>query len=691
MGPGSTLEHIDAVDAFANTLYVRLKSSSGSPFAEVATTVRKLQHALRHLRFEAADPDSLLQNVDNPIYERQLRPLVQDCEYALRQLEAALERWKAGAAGVGTGEAEALKDRVAAVRARLVREKTSVDMFLDTVRLHNPANNAPEVHAEATSDTSLERIKDKVDRIAESLFPQRHTSSSDGTSADEDRMWQEFQSRLEKAGFSSHVLHRHKDVLRAYIRELQSMSPADGGAPPTVRQLLEREARTKQISPPVPPKEPLSPVHSKSPQQLSRPSADDITYRPSLHRDRRMSEHGSPLTSPHRRAGSSSFSSEQDVEHRESELNGSLTLISTKDLVALDGIESLMANTHLNSAASHPPIARHIRSSSSSVPSVMAGSRSPPPCFAPSGQLSTYPPRRSSLAGRQPSSYTPASSSSPRTTARLAPDRYGKDIPMDAPWTKVNRSLVSPEVLERAGVRYEARPEYVAILGRLSREQLAEYARQSARCRAARSSYPGHAPPRRANLRDDAGRHPADSKNNRQDNSDESSWNESDTSDYDDDDEKSPEKAREPKRHPFLVSPPNERKSSTSATEKPKPILKNKNENHVRFDPEPHELKKISTSPRPYDDDHGNGHDTRRQETGSHRHRDSRDRDARHHRPARRHSSDRGERERRRDRRDRRDERYGRRKTWGETIGVVGIGGAAASLLGVLTEAAVGM
>ncbi|KAG6119057.1 hypothetical protein E4U13_008022 [Claviceps humidiphila] len=690
MGPGSTLEHIDAVDAFANTLYVRLRASSGSPFSEVATTVRKLQHALRHLRIEAADPDSLLQNVDNPIYERQLRPLVQDCEYALRQLEAALERWKARAAGVGTGEAEALADRVAAVRARLVREKTSVDMFLDTVRLHNPANNAPEVHAETTSDTSLERIKDKVDRIAEALFPQRHASSSDGTSADEDRMWQEFQSRLEKAGFSSHVLHRHKDVLRAYIRELQSMSPADGGAPPTVRQLLEREARTKHISPPVPPKEPLSPVHSKSPQQLSRPSAEGITYRPSLHRDRRMSEHGSPLTSPHRRAGSSSFSSEQDVEPRESELNGSLALISTKDLVALDGIESLMANTHLNSAASHPPIARHIRSSSSSVPSVMAGSRSPPPCSAPSGQLSTYPPRRSSLAGRQPSSYAPASSSSPRTAARLAPDRYGKDIPMDAPWTKVNRSLVSPEVLERAGVRYEARPEYVAILGRLSREQLAEYARQSARCRAARSSYPGHAPLRRANLRDDAARHPADSKNNRQDNSDESSWNQSDTSDYDDD-EKTPERAREPKRHPFLVSPPNERKSSTSATEKPKPILKNKNENHVRFDPEPHELKKISTSPRPYDDDHGNGHDTRRQETGSRRHRDSRDCDARHHRPARRHSSDRGDRERRRDRRDRRDERYGRRKTWGETIGAVGIGGAAASLLGVLTEAAVGM
>jgi len=32
-----------------------------------------------------------------------------------------------------------------------------------------------------------------------------------------------------------------------------------------------------------------------------------------------------------------------------------------------------------------------------------------------------------------------------------------------------------------------------------------------------------------------------------------------------------------------------------------------------------------------------------------------------------------------------------KKKAWGETLGAVGIGGAAASLLGVLAEAAVGM
>jgi hypothetical protein len=39
---------------------------------------------------------------------------------------------------------------------------------------------------------------------------------------------------------------------------------------------------------------------------------------------------------------------------------------------------------------------------------------------------------------------------------RLAPDSQGNDIPADAKWTKINRRLVSPEVLDQDGRRYEA-------------------------------------------------------------------------------------------------------------------------------------------------------------------------------------------------------------------------------------------
>ncbi|EWY80614.1 hypothetical protein FOYG_16553 [Fusarium oxysporum NRRL 32931] len=61
----------------------------------------------------------------------------------------------------------------------------------------------------------------------------------------------------------------------------------------------------------------------------------------------------------------------------------------------------------------------------------------------------------------------------------VAPDQDGRAIPDDARWTKISRKLVSVEVLQRAGVRYEARPDYVAILGVLSRRKVAKLVRDS--------------------------------------------------------------------------------------------------------------------------------------------------------------------------------------------------------------------
>jgi hypothetical protein len=48
-------------------------------------------------------------------------------------------------------------------------------------------------------------------------------------------------------------------------------------------------------------------------------------------------------------------------------------------------------------------------------------------------------------------------STSPRPeTIRLAPDEHGNEIPPNAHWTKINRRLVSPEVLDQDHRRYEA-------------------------------------------------------------------------------------------------------------------------------------------------------------------------------------------------------------------------------------------
>lgn len=204
MSGGATLEHIDAVDAFAKTLFLRTKQCSSPIFTDVAAAVRHLHLALRHLRVEVADGDSLLRSADASVYARQLRPIVEDCDFALKQLETILGKYDAA----GGREADALLDRLDAVRSRLVGETTSVDMFLDTVQLHNRANNAPEAVVSQGSQSNLESIKDKVDNIAKRLFSRRDTSGE--IIDDEDRMWQEFKSELEIEGFSPQVLRQHK-------------------------------------------------------------------------------------------------------------------------------------------------------------------------------------------------------------------------------------------------------------------------------------------------------------------------------------------------------------------------------------------------------------------------------------------------------------------------------------------------
>ncbi len=126
-----------------------------------------------------------------------------------------------------------------------------------------------------------------------------------------------------------------------------------------------------------------------------------------------------------------------------------------------------------------PPILPPYSSPTSSI-------MSPPPAYGSSPSFSTAFPAASSPT------YSP--NAPPPRVSRLAPDSKGMEIPLDAKWTKIRRTLVSPEILEKAGVRYEARPDFVAVLGVLSREQIALYARQSDEVRNARRRATGPGP-----------------------------------------------------------------------------------------------------------------------------------------------------------------------------------------------------
>lgn len=209
MSGGKSVQHIDAVDAFARTLYLRVqRASAASPsprLDDVANAVQQLHLALRHLRIEASDPDSLLNINDVPapagqsLFARQLNPIVEDCGFALKQLETVLDRLH--------DDDGAVDGRIAAICAKLLNEKTHIDMFLNTVQLHNPATRPDGGAFDASSQTTLEGIKDQVDAIATRLFARRGGGS---LSDDENSLWKEFKTELEKEGFSPEVLRKHK-------------------------------------------------------------------------------------------------------------------------------------------------------------------------------------------------------------------------------------------------------------------------------------------------------------------------------------------------------------------------------------------------------------------------------------------------------------------------------------------------
>lgn len=378
-----------------------------------------------------------------------------------------------------------------------------------------------------------------------------------------------------------------------------------------------------------------------------------------------------------------------------------------------------------------------------------------PPLSACSGSPSsihiTPPPAYSNPAAAAPftvpSSAPPAASGfPPPRSSRLAPDSKGAEIPLEAKWTRIKRSLVSPEVLAKAGMRYEARPDFVAVLGVLTREQIAHLARKTVEVRTgrargysdtSRTRDKGYYPEEKRGVGKKSSRHEDTTDDEESFTSSEPLWDESDSSDSDSDSQPSrkreragsatdkyiPRDVRRQRRHrrdsatviqeepedadddrreksrtyPIIVSPMYE-KGSPAATVLPKPILKNRNENHVRFDEDgPREMssgewereKERRRRRRDRDAD-----DSRRRRDRTDRERDrdrdrererERDRSDRH-REREHHSSS----HRHRDREDAKERRRAKKSVWGETLGAVGIGGAAVSLLSVLTEAAAG-
>lgn len=198
---------IPTLTTTALRLWARAKTS---PLAALAPPTRALATALKHLKFEAADPDSVLNGPREGVYLRQLGPVLEDCDFALRQVEAVLERDERGS--LGDEEREGV---VRVVGRRLGGVRVGVELFLDTVQLQSGERDVVRVEEkdisrerEAGGTRNLDEIKDKVDAIAKKIFARR--DSGLGDDEDEDVLWERFRDELVREGFAPEVLRKHK-------------------------------------------------------------------------------------------------------------------------------------------------------------------------------------------------------------------------------------------------------------------------------------------------------------------------------------------------------------------------------------------------------------------------------------------------------------------------------------------------
>ncbi|KAI1105694.1 hypothetical protein F4804DRAFT_303714 [Jackrogersella minutella] len=494
---------IEQVDAFVRKLYKRARAA-GPDLEEIATTVRSLHTVLKHLKFEAEDPESLLCVDGSAVYARQLTPILEDSEFALKQLDTILEKKYGGGDGGTQMDGEKgwtmlesrERDMIELIRTKLANQKLSIDMFLDTIQLRNPSKSRRMVD---TSSADLDSIKDKVDVIASRICQRKNSNLADGNEED---LWEKFRDELERAGFSRDVLRKNQDVIRAYIRQLDEQLSAYGGSTPSVRGLLEHYHPQGhdglQIAPyPTCPTYPTS--DELSPEELHS-GIDEEKLFPSMRMKRLEGENDNqrapPLPSMSNHPTYLSYDRHSSSGDND---ENAMAFMSTRELMALDkqAAETALAmgNLHLQSPGpstdlvgpnyhmSTSPTLHHLPPSASQ-PALPSSSQ------ATNGtvleQSMTHPRYVPSLLMSGGGSQQQALTAPQQRNARLAPDSHGREIPLEAKWTRISRQLVSPEVLASAGVRYEARPDFVAILGELSRDQIADFACRTTEVRGAR-------------------------------------------------------------------------------------------------------------------------------------------------------------------------------------------------------------
>ena len=194
-------------------------------YDELTREVSSLHKVLKRLTTELENPASLL-NRPGDDRRQELQEIGDGCERILNVMDAILTKYNALAEDkrsgkrlwqkvrFGNGEVQDLSE----IRLKLAAHTSAILMMVNLCSLGSQGR----VEAQLNNvGGELEGIRGKVDWIAANM----QARGGDGTVwtsyANDDRsMWKQLRSELNKEGYDSSVLHKHRRLIKKYVKEL---------------------------------------------------------------------------------------------------------------------------------------------------------------------------------------------------------------------------------------------------------------------------------------------------------------------------------------------------------------------------------------------------------------------------------------------------------------------------------------
>lgn len=195
---------------------------------ELTHEVSSLHSVLQRLKKETGKPESPL-NRPGDSCQDELQSILAGCKKLLKTLQTILIKYYSLSQGersgrklwqrirFGNGEMQDLTD----LRAKLVYYTSALSLFVNMVSIGSVGRVEKRME-EAGGD--LREIRLAVNGITAHLLAGSKREGSVLTAyADDDKaVWKEFRRELVSEGFSSATIHKHKDLIKAYVRELAS-------------------------------------------------------------------------------------------------------------------------------------------------------------------------------------------------------------------------------------------------------------------------------------------------------------------------------------------------------------------------------------------------------------------------------------------------------------------------------------